>query len=59
MIDHVVRRGLEHASTLDFIKRAANEGPKAEIPGWGISLLVTTIFVITVFLCLVSCTLGP
>ncbi|KAF2800690.1 hypothetical protein K505DRAFT_263505 [Melanomma pulvis-pyrius CBS 109.77] len=54
MIDHVVRRGLEHASTLDFIKRAAQDGPKIEIPGWGVFLLVTTVFVITVFLCLVD-----
>jgi hypothetical protein len=59
MIDHVVRRGLGHPSTLDFIKRAATEGPQVEIPGWGIFLLVTSVVAITVFLSLVSLTMTP
>jgi hypothetical protein len=56
MIDHVVRRSLESTSTLNFIKRAANEGPAVEIPGWGIFVLVASVVAITVFLSLVTLT---
>jgi len=54
MMNHVVRRGLEHASTRDFIKRAIQEGPHVEMPGWGIFILVTSFLVILVFMSLVD-----
>jgi len=54
MMNTVVRRGLEHPNTINLIKRAANEGPNVELPGWGIFILVTSFIVIFVFLSLVD-----
>ncbi|KAF2735307.1 hypothetical protein EJ04DRAFT_465045 [Polyplosphaeria fusca] len=42
-IDHVVRRGLEHPSTVSLLKRAIQDGPEQiEIPKWGVAVLVVT-----------------
>ncbi|KAF2110690.1 hypothetical protein BDV96DRAFT_197264 [Lophiotrema nucula] len=42
MLDHVVRRGLEHPATISLIKRAVKEGPELEVPKWGVALVVIT-----------------
>ncbi|KAF2704626.1 hypothetical protein K504DRAFT_121451 [Pleomassaria siparia CBS 279.74] len=54
MIEHVVRRGLEHPSTVAFIKRTVAEGPDVEIPAWGISTLGVTFWAIFVFVIMVD-----
>ncbi|KAJ4295493.1 hypothetical protein N0V90_007506 [Kalmusia sp. IMI 367209] len=54
MIEHVVRRGLQHAPA--FIKRAAEE-PKLEMPTWGIVLLSVTFIVSMLFISAVEYTL--
>lgn len=53
MIEHVVRRGLQHASNIDMFKRAAEEGPKIEMPKWGAAILIITFFVSVIFMSMV------
>lgn len=53
MIEHVVRRGLQHASTMEMFKRTAEDGPKIEMPTWGIVVMVLTFVVFIVFMSMV------
>ena len=48
-VDHVVRRGLQHPAAASLIKRV-QEGPKIEVPGWGIAILVSTFVAFVFFL---------
>ncbi|PSN73547.1 hypothetical protein BS50DRAFT_483166 [Corynespora cassiicola Philippines] len=57
MISHVVRRGLEHPSTIQTIKRAVEEGPRIEMPTWGSAIIFVTFVVSVVFLSAVEYTL--
>ncbi|KAF2642744.1 hypothetical protein P280DRAFT_468059 [Massarina eburnea CBS 473.64] len=57
MIEHVVRRGLEHAGSMNLLKRAAEDGPKVELPTWGAILLAVTFIGTGIFLTLVEYTL--
>jgi len=49
-VDHFIRRGVEHPTMVNMFKRAVEEGPKLEIPTWGVVLFVTTFIVFTVCL---------
>ncbi|KAF1956963.1 hypothetical protein CC80DRAFT_491828 [Byssothecium circinans] len=51
MIEHVVRRGLEH------VKRVAEDGPTVEMPKWGAILLATTLIGFVIFLTAIEYTL--
>jgi hypothetical protein len=54
MFDHVVRRGIEHPATINFIKRAVKEGPELQIPKWGVALLVVTCIAFFLFMILLE-----
>jgi hypothetical protein len=58
MIDHVVRRGLSHPSTINFIKRAAQD-PESEVSAWGSFILGLSVVVLVAFVALVSLTTTP
>ena len=49
MIEHVVRRGVEHASGMAMIKRAMQD-PEIEMPKVGIAVLVGSFVLIVLFL---------
>jgi hypothetical protein len=54
-IDHVVRRGLEHPSAIQLLKRAVQDGPEQiEIPKWGIAVLASVFILFVLFLSSVS-----
>jgi hypothetical protein len=55
MIDHIVRRGVQHASGMQMFKRAM-EDPEIEMPKLGLAVLVGTFVVMVLFLSAVRCT---
>ncbi|KAH7135870.1 hypothetical protein B0J11DRAFT_427014 [Dendryphion nanum] len=57
MISHVVRRGLESPEAVSFIKRLSQEGPKIEIPPWGVGIMGTTFVAFMLFACAIEYTL--
>ncbi|KAF2193781.1 hypothetical protein K469DRAFT_712598 [Zopfia rhizophila CBS 207.26] len=56
-IDHAVRRGLDHPSTISLLKRAVENGPEMEIPKWGLAILATTLIVFLFFMSALEYTL--
>jgi len=49
MLDHIVRRGVQHASGMQMFKRAMKD-PEVEIPKAGIAVLVGSFVVMILFL---------
>lgn len=54
MIDHVVRRGLQDPSTLNFIKRAVDDAPRLDIPIWGVFVVAVSFTAASILLYLID-----
>lgn len=58
MIEHVVGRGVLHASGMQVFKRAVEGPSEIEVPKWGVVVLVISFIVMVVFLSAVNYTLS-
>ncbi|KAF2196612.1 hypothetical protein GQ43DRAFT_404732 [Delitschia confertaspora ATCC 74209] len=62
VLTHLARRGLQHESTKNVVKRAAvyingERYPDFDVPTWGVALITVTAIVFLVFVCSIEYTL--